>query len=152
MTRSTIASGLLIISAGMIGWAIARAAEPGKPLAARVQHENQMPVENKPWATLRWLMNGKIDPESSLTLGISDAFPNMQAPLHIHANSDEVIYILSGSCEQRVGNETVVLKPGDVIRVPAGVPHCAKTLGSEPVRSIVVYNSGNRQFKAVEEK
>ena len=138
------------------------AAEPGKsggsgspanqPLAARVHSLDQVAEDKSPWGSLRWLMNAKLEPGSGLTLGVVDLNVGQSNPLHVHSNSDEVIYVLSGRCEQRVGKETVILKAGDALRVPAGVPHQAKVLGNEPLRSVVVYNAGERQFTVVTEE
>jgi mannose-6-phosphate isomerase-like protein (cupin superfamily) len=128
--------------------------KPGarKPLADCVQHADKVAAEKSPWGTLRWLMNAKLDAGSPLTVGVAEINAGQSNPLHLHPNSDEVIYVLSGSCEQRVGDETVILKAGDTLRIPAGVPHQAKALGNEPLKSIVVYNTGNRQFTPVQEK
>jgi mannose-6-phosphate isomerase-like protein (cupin superfamily) len=123
-----------------------------RPLAECVQHADQVAAEKSPWGTLRWLMNSKLDTDSPLTVGIAEIQAGQSNPLHLHANSDEVIYVLSGSCEQRVGDESVILKAGDVLRIPAGTPHQAKALGKEPLKSIVIYNTGNRQFTPVKEK
>jgi len=97
-------------------------------------------------------MTGKIDPQSNMTLGIAELNPGKSNPAHVHDNCEEVIYILSGSCEQRVGERTVVMKAGDTLHIPAGVPHTARALGNEPMRSVVAYNAGDRHFKAVEGK
>jgi len=123
-----------------------------KPLAECVQHLDKVVAETSPWGSLRWLMNAKLDANSPLTVGIAEINAGQSNPLHLHGNSDEVIYVLSGSCEQRVGDETVILKAGDTLRIPAGVPHQAKALGNEPLKSLVVYNTGNRQFTPVVEK
>jgi quercetin dioxygenase-like cupin family protein len=126
-------------------------AQPGgsSPLAARVRSAEQVSADTSAWGTLRWLVNGKLDPGSGVTLGLTELNVGKSNPLHVHTNSDEVIYVLSGHCEQRVGKETVILKAGDALRVPAGVPHQAKVLGNEPFRSIVAYNTGERQFTVV---
>ena len=123
-----------------------------KPLAECVQHADKIAAETSSWGSLRWLMNAKRDANSPLTIGIAEINPGQSNPLHLHGNSDEVIYVLSGSCEQRVGDETVILKAGDTLRIPAGVPHQAKALGNEPFKSLVIYNTGNRQFTPVIEK
>ena len=124
--------------------------QPGSlPLAARVRNAEQVAADTSDWGTLRWLVNGKLEPGSGVTLGLTELNVGKSNPLHIHTNSDEVIYVLSGRCEQRVGKETVILKAGDALRVPAGVPHQAKVLGNEPFRSIVAYNTGERTFTVV---
>jgi mannose-6-phosphate isomerase-like protein (cupin superfamily) len=128
-----------------------RTAEKTQPLAARVQSFDKVAEERTAWGSLRWLINAKLDPSSGITLGDVTLNPGQSNPLHVHGNSDEVIYVLSGMCEQRVGTETVILKPGDALRIPAGVPHTAKVLGKTPMRAVVVYNTGERQFTPVKE-
>jgi quercetin dioxygenase-like cupin family protein len=157
--RAALSPALLILALAV---AAVLAAEPGKPggsalpanqpLAARVHSFDQVAEDKSPWGSLRWLMNAKLEPGSGLTLGVVDLNAGQSNPLHVHTNSDEVIYVLSGRCEQRVGKETVILKAGDALRVPAGVPHQAKVLGNEPLRSVVVYNTGERQFTVVAEE
>ena len=149
---------VLVILAAVLAMAVGLRAGAGdklaarKPLAEYVQHADKIAAETSAWGSLRWLMNAKLDASSPLTVGIAEINPGQSNPLHLHGNSDEVIYVLSGSCEQRVGDETVILKAGDTLRIPAGVPHQAKALGSEPLKSLVIYNTGNRQFTPVIEK
>jgi quercetin dioxygenase-like cupin family protein len=129
----------------------ASSAEPAdsKPLAARVQHSDKVPADVSPWGSLQWLMNAKIEPGAGLTLGVVELKAGQSNPRHVHGNCEEVIYVLSGVSRHQVGKESVTLRPGDVLRIPAGVPHMATALGNEPSRSIVVYNSGQRQFTPV---
>jgi quercetin dioxygenase-like cupin family protein len=130
---------------------IASSSESGPPTTV-VQRFERAAEEKTAWGSLRWLMTGKIDPQSNMTLGIAELNPGKSNPVHIHDNCEEVIYILSGSCEQRVGGRTVIMKAGDTVHIPAGVPHLARALGNEPMRSVVAYNAGNRHFKALEGK
>jgi len=43
--------------------------------------------------------------------------------LHLHGTSDEIYYVLAGSCEVEVGGERVSLRPGEWVFIPAGTPH-----------------------------
>lgn len=45
-------------------------------------------------------------------------------PLHSHPNCEEILYV--GSCEHKLGDETVRLGPGSAIRIPRGVRHWAR--------------------------
>jgi quercetin dioxygenase-like cupin family protein len=132
--------------AGENGAGTARSSGAGLP-AMIVQSFDRAAEEKTSWGSLRWLMSGKIDPQSNITLGIAELEPGKSNPVHMHDNCEEVIYILSGSCEQRVGQRTVVMKAGDTLHIPAGVPHTARVLGHERMRSIVAYNAGDRHFK-----
>ena len=145
-----LAAALALAAAGRVGAGDKPADR--KPLAEYVQHGDKIATEKSAWGSLRWLISAKLDVNSPLTVGIAEIKPGQSNPLHLHGNCDEVIYVLSGSCQQRVGDEIVILKAGDTLRIPAGVPHQATALGNEPLKSLVVYNTGNRQFTPVTAK
>ena len=44
-------------------------------------------------------------------------------PLHSHPDTDDFFLVLEGEIELDVGEETVVLKAGELFVVPAGVTH-----------------------------
>jgi len=48
-------------------------------------------------------------------------------PVHEHSGS-QWIYVLQGVLLMTVGNETITAREGDVVHVPAGVPHQAEAL------------------------
>jgi quercetin dioxygenase-like cupin family protein len=48
-------------------------------------------------------------------------------PLHAHAGT-ELIYVLEGALSAQVGGEAVTARDGDVLRVPAGIPHQLEAL------------------------
>ncbi len=121
-------------------------------MAMLVQHFDRVEKEEHPWGWIRWLMNSKLDPNAAMTFGLVKVNAGQRNPLHVHANCEEILYVLSGSCEHLLGKEKCVLKKGDAIRIPAGVPHCARTFDDEPLLSVIVYSSGDRQFEVVEEK
>jgi len=120
-------------------------------LKTMLQSFDKVEQQKHPWGWIRWLMNSKLDPNSKMTFGVVQVDAGQRNPLHMHPNCEEVLYILSGSCEHRIGEETVVLKPGDLLRIPTGVPHAAKVVGTEPLQAVIVYSSGDRQFVLVEE-
>ncbi len=48
----------------------------------------------------------------------------LEVPEHLHENSDDILYILSGKAMMAVeGSEDFVLKPGIFVRVPKGTRH-----------------------------
>jgi quercetin dioxygenase-like cupin family protein len=122
-----------------------------KALTTMLQHFDKVEQVKYPWGWIRWLMNSQLDPQSEMTLGIVEINAGQANPLHVHPNCEELIYVLSGSCEHRIGGQTVVLKAGDVLRIPRGVLHAARTSEQGPVRALVAYSSGERQMVAVEQ-
>jgi mannose-6-phosphate isomerase-like protein (cupin superfamily) len=42
---------------------------------------------------------------------------------HYHPRTEEIYYILAGSGEMRIGDETRTVRPGDAIAIPPGQTH-----------------------------
>ena len=61
------------------------------------------------------------------------------APGHTHHFHSEVFFVVSGSMEWTVGDETDTLGPGDLVYVPPGTVHLTRVLGDEPVRALMIY-------------
>jgi mannose-6-phosphate isomerase-like protein (cupin superfamily) len=124
---------------------------PQKPAGAQtvataaVQHVDQISVEKYPWGEIRWMMNSRIDAGSAQTFGIVQINAGQKNAPHSHPNCEEILYVLSGSCEHVIGDKKVTLHAGDLIRVPVGVRHQATVLGNQPLRAVISYSSGDRQ-------
>jgi mannose-6-phosphate isomerase-like protein (cupin superfamily) len=58
-------------------------------------------------------------------------------PPHVHAESAEFLYVLEGRAEMTIAGQVVVIQKGDALRVPAGVEHSAKVIGS--LQAVQVY-------------
>jgi mannose-6-phosphate isomerase-like protein (cupin superfamily) len=62
-----------------------------------------------------------------------------QAPeMHQHPDAEEIFYIISGSGEFRLGDETHVVQSGDAIYVAPGVPHRLTNPNDEPLEFLDV--------------
>ena len=60
-----------------------------------------------------------------------DIAPGVTSPWHTHPG-EEIIYVLEGSLEYQLKDQPpVTLKAGDVLFVPAGVPHTATNVGTD---------------------
>jgi uncharacterized RmlC-like cupin family protein len=76
--------------------------------------------------------------------------PYSQGTAHIHVDHESAIYVISGSHELRYGpgvSESQDVHAGDMIYVPANVPHTFVTL-SEPV-TVVVARTDPREQESV---
>jgi len=58
---------------------------------------------------------------------------------HLHRDSDEVAYVLSGEITFKIGDEVTVGGPGSCAFVPRGVPHAWKNTGAETGRVLFLY-------------
>src|SRR5919106_2417314 len=66
--------------------------------------------------------------------GYSVIEPGAGAPLHAHANVDEVFILLEGTLDFRLGDERRLVEANHTIAIPAGVPHSFTAVGERPVR------------------
>jgi len=56
-----------------------------------------------------------------------------------HAQSDQVLYVISGEIEAEIGSEKATLHAGDVVIVPAGAAHRFRNAGKTPAQTLNVY-------------
>lgn len=98
-----------------------------------------------PWGAIKWLCNDQIDPEAEMTFGIVYVNAGEDNPLHYHPNCEELIYVLSGQCDHRLGDEVFPLKEGMMLRIPRDVKHNAVNTGWRPVTMAICYSAADRQ-------
>jgi len=57
-----------------------------------------------------------------------------------HKNSDQVLFVLGGEVEGEIADETVTLREGDVIVIPAGTRHKFSNRGSADAVTFKTYS------------
>ena len=97
------------------------------------------------WGELNWKITGKSMAGSEMTIGTCLIKPGERNPLHSHPNCEEFLYVVSGACEHKLGDETVTLNAGDTIRIPRNIRHWARALGDQPMFALIMFTSGERQ-------
>jgi quercetin dioxygenase-like cupin family protein len=65
-----------------------------------------------------------------------------EVPLHVHADSDEVMYVLAGQYSFRVGDAMSSGGPGACAFMPRGVPHAWRCNGPDAGRAFFLYTPG----------
>ncbi|MBI5387513.1 MAG: cupin domain-containing protein [Verrucomicrobia bacterium] len=113
--------------------------------SGKVTDAAQLPVEQSAWGTLQWVCNDKLMPGSAQTVGLATILPGKQNPVHYHPNCEEVLYVISGQGLHSYDGRTIPLKAGMTIRIPAKVQHNMVNTGTETLRTLVSFSSGNRQ-------
>lgn len=68
------------------------------------------------------------------TIAIQDGNP----PKHLHANANEIQYILEGTGTVWLGDKEVPVKPGDLIIIPKGTPHGGAKSDGRPLKAIAI--------------
>jgi quercetin dioxygenase-like cupin family protein len=63
--------------------------------------------------------------------------PQVGPPLYVHQREDEVLYVLEGMYEIRVGGRVVPAPPGTFAFLPRGIPHRYTNVGYRTGRLLV---------------
>ncbi len=112
---------------------------------AVVNELEKQKLNQTPWGGLRWSVNGEIAPGCESTCGMAEILPGASNDLHMHPNSEEVIYVLQGYGVHRIGDEVHPIAPGTVVHVPRGVRHNATNNGNVVMKMVIFYNTPERQ-------
>jgi quercetin dioxygenase-like cupin family protein len=78
--------------------------------------------------------------------------PNGGSDFHRHGDADEQFYILEGTVNFQLGEETFSAAPGDVVFIPRGLQHRVST-GETEARVIATFVPGGieNEFRALGE-
>jgi quercetin dioxygenase-like cupin family protein len=58
----------------------------------------------------------------------------LAAPVHTHADEDEISYVLEGEVAMEIGERVLRASPGTLVFKPRGVPHAFWNAGDTPAR------------------
>ena len=58
-------------------------------------------------------------------------------PMHMHPKENHFAYIYKGRAKGTVGDLTAEVSPGQLVAIPAGVPHSFERIGDTPVEIIL---------------
>ncbi|AVJ15703.1 cupin [Serratia sp. MYb239] len=66
--------------------------------------------------------------------------PGGGPPEHIHADSDEIIFVAAGEVEITVGENRYAATQGDLVYIPRNTPHCFSNLSLHYARLLFYFN------------
>lgn len=98
------------------------------------------------WGNLLWLAGRKQGNATGVTLGRVLIKKGESNPCHAHFNCEEVLYLMAGELIHTVGPDSVRLRAGDTLTIPAGMFHNASSVGDVDADMIVTYSSADRDF------
>jgi uncharacterized RmlC-like cupin family protein len=79
--------------------------------------------------------------------------PGVRAHAHLHESHETAIYMISGQAEMWYGPQLenyMSLAPGDMLYIPAGVPHLAgNSSATEPATAVIARTDPNEQESVV---
>ncbi len=87
------------------------------------------PINQGQGVTRKMLISPEVGPNFAMRQFSME--PGGYMPLHTNQVEHEQ-YVLRGRAQLELGDETVMVQAGDVVFIPAGLPHSYATLGAEP--------------------
>ena len=103
-----------------------------------------------PGGTMTWLMEDAIYPGIGVSMAEMTVDPGETSELHSHDNCAEIIYIMEGQVEQRIGKNWKKLEAGDKCVIPINHAHQTRNMGMETVKMLIVYTAGHRGYQKLD--
>jgi quercetin dioxygenase-like cupin family protein len=96
---------------------------------------------------MEWLADDRISPTTGLSLARMTVQAGATSPAHSHPDCTEVIHVLEGEIEQRIGDAVHRIATGATCVVPPGAIHASRAIGPGDAVLIVAYSSGTRTYR-----
>lgn len=58
-------------------------------------------------------------------------------PMHMHPKENHFVYVFKGKARGTVGTVTAEVGPGQLVAIPAGMPHSFERIGDSPVEIVL---------------
>jgi quercetin dioxygenase-like cupin family protein len=97
-----------------------------------------VPRQRLDWGALGWLSHPPATGARQLTVIDVSLDPGQGHNFHKHPDQEEVIFVVSGSVEQWIGEQRRVLGPGDAAFIPADAVHASFTVGDDPAHLLAI--------------
>jgi mannose-6-phosphate isomerase-like protein (cupin superfamily) len=122
---TTVLSIAVAFAAGCGVTHLLRPALAADTISAQVIHTGELEGDALSPLASNGMRNKLLVAVDGATIAIQDGSP----PKHLHANANEIQYILEGTGTIWLGDKEVTVKPGDLVVIPKGTPHA----GTKPV-------------------
>jgi mannose-6-phosphate isomerase-like protein (cupin superfamily) len=97
-----------------------------------------------PYGTIAHRFEGYRYGEVNVSFFLVDSPPGGGAGLHTHPY-EEIFVVQEGEATFTAGDDTIEVSGGQIVVVPAGVPHKFVNSGSGPLRQVDIHPSGRIQ-------
>jgi len=91
-------------------------------------------------------LQGQDQKVQETVVNVLEMAPGVGAPWHMHPGAQEIIFVLDGDLAVEVeGQGTKTIKAGEIIRVPAGIPHLARNdSANTTARALVTHSRADK--------
>ena len=94
--------------------------------------------EQLEWGTLKWFSRPETTGAKNLVVIEVNIEPGYGHDFHKHPDQEEAIYVLEGSIEQWLEQDSQTLNPGDSVFIPADVVHASFNTSTSSAKLFVV--------------
>jgi quercetin dioxygenase-like cupin family protein len=95
---------------------------------------------------LRNDLRGQDQKVQETVVNILEMAPGVTAPWHMHPGAQELLFVIEGSVTVEVeGQGITVLKSGEIVLIPAEIPHLARNDSSSGSRALVTHSRADKE-------
>jgi mannose-6-phosphate isomerase-like protein (cupin superfamily) len=131
------ATTLSLVAAFAAGCGVTHLLRPAlaaETITAQVIHTGEMEGDKLGPASATGFRAKTFVATDGATVSIQDG----NVPKHMHANANELQYVLEGTGTFWLGDKEVAVKPGDLIVIPKGTPHGGTKPDGRPFKMIAI--------------
>jgi len=103
-------------------------------ITAQVIHTSDLEGDTISPLNAGGMRNKLLAAVDGMTIAIQDGSP----PKHLHANANEIQYILEGKGTIWLGDKEVQVKPGDLVIIPKGTAHGGTKPDGRTIKAIAI--------------
>jgi quercetin dioxygenase-like cupin family protein len=96
------------------------------------------------WGGVKWVANNDLDPGCEQSFGLVHILPGKTNPEHWHTAAEEIVFMLQGECDVRMGDRNLKIGPGQTLYIPQNVKHEVANKGWEPVLYVCSFSASMR--------
>ena len=112
------------------------------PAATRMALAQAAPATPKLTLLLRADLQGQDQKVQETVVNVLEMAPGVGAPWHMHPGAQEIIFVLDGALAVEVeGQGTKAAKAGEIILIPAEIPHLARNDSANALARALVTHS-----------
>jgi quercetin dioxygenase-like cupin family protein len=94
---------------------------------------------------LRSDLQGQDQKVQETVVNVLEMAPGAAAPWHMHPGAQEILFVIEGSVTIEIeGRGPTVLKSGEIVLIPAEIPHLARNDSSGGARALVIHSRADK--------
>lgn len=96
------------------------------------------------WGAVKWVANRDLNPGCEQSFGLVHILPGKINPEHWRTAAEEIMHMLQGECDVRLGDRYIKIKPGETLHIPPGTKHKVSSFGWDPVVYVYSFSASMR--------